>query len=59
MRQKYEEEVSQSLKEQQEPKTKLPTTRRGTPLMLGKIDLMVKKLHTGMFYVGRWFTIFV
>ena len=42
MRQKYEEELCQSLKEKREPKTKLPTARRGRPLMLGKIDLMVQ-----------------
>ena len=42
MRQKYEEELRQSLKEKREPKTKLPTARRGRPLMLGKIDLMVQ-----------------
>ena len=42
MRQKYEEGLRQSLKEKQEPKTKLPTARRGRPLMLGKIDLMVR-----------------
>ena len=41
MQQKYEEELRQSLKEKREPKTKLPTTRRGRPFMLGKIDLMV------------------
>ena len=38
MRQKYDEESRQSLKE----KRKLPTARRGRPLMLGKIDLMVQ-----------------
>ena len=42
MRQKYEEELRQSLKEKREPKTKLPTARRGRPLMLGKIDLIVQ-----------------
>ena len=42
MRQKYEDELRQSLKEKLEPKTKLPTARRGRPLMLGKIDLMVQ-----------------
>ena len=42
MRQKYEEELRQSLKGKREPKTKLPTARRRRPLMLGKIDLMVQ-----------------
>ena len=42
MHQKYEKELRQSLKEKREPKTKLPTTRRGRPLMLGKIDSMVQ-----------------
>ena len=42
MRQKYEDELHQSLKEKLEPKTKLPTVRRGRPLMLGKIDLVVQ-----------------
>ena len=42
MRQKYEKELRQSLKEKQEPKTKLPTARLGRPLMLGKINLMVQ-----------------
>ena len=42
MRQKYEKELHQSLKEKRKPKTKLPTARNGRPLMLGKIDLMVQ-----------------
>ena len=42
MRQKYEEESRHSLKGKRERKTKLPTARRGRPLMLGKIDLMVQ-----------------
>ena len=42
MRQKYEEELRQSLKEKREPKTKLPSARCGRPLMLEKIDLMVQ-----------------
>ena len=42
MRQKYEEELRQSLKKKREPKTKLPTARHGRPLMLGKIYLMVQ-----------------
>ena len=42
MRQKYKEEIRQSLKGKQEPKTKLTNARRGKPLMLGKINLMVQ-----------------
>ena len=42
MQLKYEEELRQSLKQKRDPKSKLPTTRRGRPLMLGKINLMVQ-----------------
>ena len=42
MRQKYKEELPQSLKEKQEPKTKLSTARHGRQLMLGIIDLMLQ-----------------
>ena len=58
MRQKYEEELRQSLKEKRESKTKLTTARRGRPLMLGKIDLMIQN-YIRVRFVSRWFTIFV
>ena len=58
MRQKYEEELRQSLKEKRESKTKLTTARRGRPLMLGKIDLMIH-YYIRVRFVCRWFTIFV
>ena len=57
MRQKYEEEIRQSPKEKREPKSKLPTARRGRPLMLGKIYLMVQnyiRVHF-MLVVGSLF----
>ena len=49
MRQKYKEELPQSLKEKQEPKTKLPTARHGRRLMLGIIDLMLQNYITVCF----------
>ena len=58
MHQKYEKELRQSLKEKRELKTKLPTTRRGRPLMLEKIDLMVQnyiRVHF-MLVVGSLFS---
>ena len=42
MQQKCKEELRQSLKEKRGPKTKLPTARRGRPLMLRKLDLIVR-----------------
>ena len=42
IRQKYEEELRQSLKEKRDPTKSLTPTQRGRPLMLGKIDLMVQ-----------------
>ena len=42
IRQKYEEELRQSLKEKRDPTKSLTPAQRGRPLMLGKIDLMVQ-----------------
>ena len=42
MQQKYEEELGQSLQEKRELKIKLPTARRGRPLMLGKIGFILQ-----------------
>ena len=42
MRQKYEEELRKALQQKREPRCTLPAGRRGRPLMLGKIDLMVQ-----------------
>ena len=58
MRQKYEKGLRQSLQEKREPKTKLPTARRGRPLMLGKIDMMVQNYIRvrSMLVVGSLFS---
>ena len=42
IRSKYEEEHKIALKQNREPKSTLPVGQRGSPLMLGKIDLTMQ-----------------
>ena len=42
MRKKYEEELRKALQQKREPSLTLKAGRRGRPLLLGQIDLMVQ-----------------
>ena len=42
MRKKYEEELRKALQQKREPSSTLKAGRRGKPLLLGQIDLMVQ-----------------
>ena len=42
MRKKYEEEIRNALRQKRQPSNTLKTARRGRPLLLGPIDLMVQ-----------------
>lgn len=42
MRKKYEEELRNALRQKRQPSTTLEAARRGRPLLLGQIDLMVQ-----------------
>lgn len=52
MRKKYEEEIRNALRQKRQPSNTLKTARRGRPLLLGPIDLMVQNyLRVNAFFI--------